>query len=668
MDVANSQVVEFVENQRFFTAMCIGKKANRYHLITYLGREINLPESRFLHISPQRIKSNARSACLQELQGIFIRREELKAQIDIQYLWELIKDERGTWSLHEIADLAFSEDTGPDHEVALIRAVIEDHLYFKFREGVIYVQPKETIERLLSQQALEQKKLERIKAGLDWLGRLWPKPAAGSRDLKDPNIAYWVDAIGDFCIRGEESNYTQEVRDLFKQAGITEPSAPFNTLVRAGIWSEDENVELIRFGIETSFPEDAMGQAADIASSSLDTNRAADLTGLDIFTIDGPETTDIDDALSFERLTGGYEIGVHITDIGLKIKSDTPLFENAISRATTIYLPDLTVSMLPDILSSDALSLSRGEYRRALSFLIRLDKNGNILKSHIVRSAIRVNKRMDYDEADLAIEEGGLFSEIHQLCKSLQAARIEKGALPLPIPELMVKFDPGRGVTVKLSQPGPARFLVSECMILANTVAANFLKDNRIPALYKSQPPPREQIISGIETNLKANFRQRRLISKGNLGQKPEGHHGLGLDAYTTITSPLRRGLDLVMQQQLDSFISNGEPMHDAKGLEKIAITLQQGLAAASAVKQIRTRYFLLKHMQGLIDVPLDAWILEPNHQKVLAVLNDYLMPVELPRRPNAIYSPDQDIKVRLKKVNARENILKVDWYANRAF
>jgi exoribonuclease-2 len=664
MDVASNQVVEFLENQRFFTARCLGKKGNRYHLITHLGREINLPENRFLHISPQRIKTTVRNECLQELQSIFSRRDSLKNQINIRELWELIKDEREAWPPAELAGLAFTDDIGPDQESALIRAIIEEHTYFKFREGVIAVQNEETVRRLLEQRAVEQERLERIKAGLGWLSTVWEDaPVSASQEIKDQNIAYWVKAIGDFCIKGEESDYAAEVRGLFKQAGINAPSAPFHTLVKAGVWSEDENLELYRFDVKTWFPESAIKQASGLSEISPGMEGLTDMRNLHIFTIDGPETTDIDDALSFERLDNGYEIGIHITDIGLKIIPETPLFEEAVSRATTIYLPDLTIPMLPDILSSNAFSLNRNEERAALSFFVRLDRCGNILESFIKRSLIRVSERMSYEETDMEIQKGGLFSELYQIAKTLQSARIEKGALPLPIPELVIKVDPLRGVTVRLSRPGPARFLVAECMILANSVAAEFLRDNRIPALYRSQPPPREQIISGAETDLKANFRQRRLISKGNLGKKPEAHHGLGLNAYTTITSPLRRGLDLLMQQQIDSFLAKGTPMHTAEGLGRLAITLQQGLSTASAVRQTRTRYLVLKHMEGRINTPLDAWILEPGPQKVLAVLYDYLMPVELPKRPGNIYRMDQDIKISLKKVNARENILKAEWH-----
>ncbi|MGQ9499858.1 MAG: ribonuclease catalytic domain-containing protein [Dissulfurimicrobium sp.] len=664
MDVASNQIVEFLENQRFFTAKCLGKKGNRYHLLTHLGREINLPKNRFLHVSPQIIKTTVRDECLKELQSIFLRRDSLKNQINIRELWELIKDEREVWPPAELAELVFTDDIGPDQESALIRAIIEEHTYFKFREGVIVVQNEDTVRRLLEQRAVEQERLERIKVGLGWLSAVWKDaPVSASQDIKDQNIAYWVRAIGDFYIKGDESDYAAEVRGLFKQAGINAPSAPFYTLVKAGIWSEDENLELYRFDVKTEFHESAIKQAFGLSEISLGVEGLTDLRNLNIFTIDGPETTDIDDALSFERLDNGYEIGIHITDIGLKIIPETSLFKEAIRRATTIYLPDLTIPMLPDILSSNIFSLNKNEERAALSFFVRVDRCGNILESFIKRSLIRVSERMSYEEVDMEIQKGGLFSDIYQVAKTLQSARIEKGALPLPIPELVIKVDPLRGVTVSLSRPGPARFLVAECMILANSVAAKFLRDNRIPALYKSQPPPREQIISGTETDLKANFRQRRLISKGNIGEKPEAHHGLGLSAYTTITSPLRRGLDLLMQQQIDSFLVNGKPMHTAEDLSRLAMTLQQGLSIASAVRQARTRYFLLKHMEGRINTPLDAWILEPGPQKVLAVLYDYLMPVELPKRPGDIYHMDQDIKVSLKKVNARENILKAEWY-----
>ncbi len=669
MDISinQGQVVEFLEGQRFICAQCIGKKGSRYHLLTHLGREMNLASSRFIYVSTQQISSEARERCLQELSEIYGHREALKEEVNIPELWELVRDEQELWSPKELADLAFSQEIGPDHVAALVRAVIEDHTYFKFREGMIKVQSPEAVDRILEQRAREAESLKRIARGSEWLEALWsdgPQREKAIKDLEDPLISFWISAIKDFCINQEDSEYASLVRGLFSQARLTATSAPFDTLIRAGIWHEDENLELARYGIESVFPEAVLQEAESLALSPIDLQREKreDLTDLNTFTIDGPESLDLDDALSIRECAEGWELGVHITDIGLQIGQDSPLFSEAVHRATTIYLPTQKVSMLPEILSHEAWSLKVGEERRALSFFVRLDDRGNILARRIVRSVIRVHERLTYEDAEARIPEGQAFHSLYRLCTVLKAKRIENGALPLPIPELVIQIDGSGNIEISLSQPGPARFLVAECMILANSVAAQFLREQDIPALYRSQPPPREVIISGDEMDLIANFRQRRLISKGSLGTEPEMHHGLGLNAYTTITSPLRRGLDLLMQQQITSVLIHGRPVYTKRDLNRLAIYLQQGLNAAAAVRQARTRYWLLKYIKGLGDRTLDAWILDIGPRRVLAVLSDFLLPIELPIRPGESYYPDQKVKVVVKKVYPRENVLKLDW------
>ena len=669
MDISinQDQVVEFLEGQRFICARCIGKKGSRYHLLTHLGREMNLAPSRFIHVSTQQTSTEGRDRCVQELYEIYSRREALKEKVNIPELWELVQDEQEFWSPQELAGLAFEQIVEPDHVAAFIRAVIDDHTYFKFREGMIKVQSPEAVNRILDQRAREAESLARLVKGRQWLEALCsdgPQKAQAIKDIEDPRVSFWISAIKDFCIKRDDSEHAALVRGLFRQAGLTGASAPFYALIRAGIWDEDENLELARHGIETEFPEAVVQQAETLAASPVDLEKDGreDLTDLYTFTIDGPESLDLDDALSFRECEGGWEVGVHITDIGLQIGQDTPLFNESIHRATTIYLPTQKISMLPEVLSHEAWSLKAGEDRRALSFFVCLDNKGNILTKRIARSVIRIHERLTYRDAEARIAEDRAFYAIHRLCLALQAKRIENGALILPIPEIVIQIDKSGNITVKLSRPGPARFLVAECMILANVVAAWFLRDQGIPALYRSQPPPRELIISGDEIDLMANFRQRRLISKGNLGTKPEMHHGLGLDAYTTITSPLRRGLDLLMQQQITSVLTAGKPLYTRKDLNRLAMYLQQGLSAAAAVRQARTRYWLLKHMKGLGNTPLDAWVLETGPRRVLAVLSDYLLPVELPLRPGQRYSQDQKVKVVIKKVNPRENILKLDW------
>ncbi|MDL1958509.1 MAG: ribonuclease catalytic domain-containing protein [Deltaproteobacteria bacterium] len=668
MKISTSQVVEFLEDQRFICAQCIAKKGARYHLLTHLGREINLASSRFIHVSTRQLSAKARDIRIKKLYEIFARREALKEKINIPELWELVQDEQALWSPAKLAELAFEQTVEPDHEAAFIRAVIDDHTYFKFREGMIKVQSPEAVKRILDQRAREAERFAQLIRGSQWLEKLWSdnplKKEKAVKELDDPDISFWISNIKDFCIHGDESEQAVLVRELFRQAGLSSATAPFFTLIKAEIWDEEENLELFRYEIDTEFSKAIIQQAEALAEFSVDAIKEdrEDLTGLHTFTIDGPESLDLDDALSFREVNNEWEIGIHITDIGLQIERDTPLFKDAIQRGTTIYLPDRKISMLPEILSQGAWSLEMGKDRRALSSFIYLDQKGNILSQRIVHSVINVHERLTYDDAEARIVEGHPFHTLYELCVARQTRRIEDGALPLPIPELVIQIDEAGDVEVELSQPGPARFLIAECMILANLIAAQFLKNHAIPALYRSQPPPRDRIISGNETDLLANFRQRRLISKGNLGTEPDIHHGLGLDVYTTITSPLRRGLDLLMQQQITYMLAKGKPLHTKEDLIKFAIYLQQGLNAASAVRQARTRYWLLKHMEKRKDAPLDAWILDTGPHKILAVLSDYLLIVELPAIPGQRYSWDQQIKVRIKKVNARENILKMDW------
>ncbi len=665
-DFQQGTVIEFLESQRFITAVCTGRKGSRLRILTHTGKEMNLAPGRVVTASRKKINISDRHTVILALQAANSEREKLKEQISISDLWELVRDDAETWLPEDLAGLAFDQETGDDHVAALVRAVIDDHTYFKFRDGMINVLPPMLVERLLEQRAREAKRLERIAKGAKWLETVWADEPSEAMDseFKDAVQGFWIPALKDYCLQGDDSDYAPLVKGLLKHAGISGNSNAFDTLVKAGIWEPDENIELLRQGIEPEFPENIVKQAKELAQATPAPRqeKREDLRGLHLFTIDGAESKDLDDALSFCKKGLGYEIGVHITDIGLETVPDTPIFNEAIKRATSIYLPELQIPMLPEILSQNQWSLVQGEDRRALSFFITVDEEGRIVQHRIARSLIKVARRMSYRDAEEDILAGGRLAPLHDLCGKLLKKRIENGALPLPIPELIINVTDGR-VNVNLSRLGPARFLIAECMILANVVAARFLRDNAIPALYRSQPPPRQQIIFGEEEDLLANFRQRRLISRGNLGPEPEKHAGLGVDCYTTVTSPLRRGLDLLMQQQITSFLTHNTPLHSAERLEQLAMQLGAGLSAAAAVRQKRTRYWTLKYLESRKDEPLKAWILEKGRgNRLLVVLCDTLTPVEIPLRQQIEWAPDMEIAVRIKRVVPRENILKVDW------
>ncbi len=664
MELKGGQVVEFLENQKFITSVVLSKKGNRYHCLTLHGKEVNVAPNRFIHVSSRRITTENRNETLKQLRKTFDTRKHLASQINLKELWELTHEEKEIWQPGELAELAFSEPITQDHEAALIRAVIDDHTYFKFRDGTIHAMSPLVVEKLLAQRKQEAERLQRLMAGGRWLEDLWNEEKSAIQ-ISETERDYWIKAIKDVCIKGDESPFYQEVNILFRQAGIAGKFSPFDTMVKAGVWKEDENLEILRHEIETEFPPDVLAQAEELARESeeevFEPGRH-DLTDLEVFTIDSSESRDLDDAISFEKIPTGFEIGIHITDIGLKIKPGTPLFKDAITRATTIYLPEQQIPMLPEVLSHEAWSLHEGKLRRALSFMVTVDASGNIQATQIIPSVIRVTKRLSYQDVDIAIELREKWSDMFKICKARQAIRISHGALPLPIPELNISVDEEGNVSVNLVTPGPARFLVAEAMILANQVAAEFLKENKIPGLFRSQPPPRDSIISGHETALLPNIRQRRLISRGLLSTEPEPHAGLGLPMYTTVTSPLRRALDLIVQQQISSYLLTGKPLHTKSDIEELLPWLKQGLSSAAQVNQGTVRYWLIKYFQSKKSEVFKAWVIEVSGRRLTAVLQDTLTTFDLPIPQGMEVRQDQEILVKVREAKPRENILRFGW------
>jgi exoribonuclease-2 len=143
---------------------------------------------------------------------------------------------------------------------------------------------------------------------------------------------------------------------------------------------------------------------------------------------------------------------------------------------------------------------------------------------------------------------------------------------------------------------------------------------------------------------------------------EPAYHSGLGLNAYTTLTSPLRRALDLIMQKQLSYFFHTGKPLFNKDDLAKYLLLLQDGLLTASQITQARNRYWILKFFTRMINIPLNAWFLENIQNKALVVLDDYLITVELPRQGDMKLMFGDPMKVIIKRSIPRENILKADW------
>ena len=389
----------------------------------------------------------------------------------------------------------------------------------------------------------------------------------------------------------------------------------------------------------------------------------SDLTHLAPLTIDGSTTLDFDDALTVEEQDGNYLVGIHISDVAHYVRPGDPLFQEAMQRGTSLYFPEGQIPMLPRHLSQGICSLIQDETRAAFSFMILLTADAEVLRVRIVPSIIKVARRLTYEEADRLMGNDAELHILDMLRQRLRKKRLDNGALLLPFPDVNIFIDSNSKVHVSLARTDtPARTLISEFMILANSEAARYVADRMVPGLFRAQGMLKNRIVHGEDDDLFQNTRQRKQIPRGELLTTASAHSGLGVAQYTTVTSPIRRLLDLVMQHQLNSIVRRREPAFTEEMCKDFNSLITRTLAKANNVRQQRHRYWLLKYLEDRKGQLIDALVIECGPRRVSLLLTDILMDVDLPCPAGAKPAPDTRVKIRIAKVDALDNFIRFEW------
>jgi len=658
-------LIEFIEGGRVITGVCLESRKGKVRALTETMKEVQLSEDRIIISEKARVETGQRREGLaRKLREISSRREELKAQVDIRGLWEVLQGESQEFSAEEIAELAFGGEVGPDQVSAVVRAMLADRVYFRFKPDGFRPNPPETVEKILIQREREQQKERLLREGSEWIRSLWEgKPAT-----PPPFGEEVVELLKEKAIFGNEAPRSAMAEELLKRAGMSQPLAPFKILVRMGVWSRDENILIHRFGIRRGFPEEVEKEALTIASSPLNETiepRREDLTHLAPFTVDSPRTRDLDDALSFEVIEGGrYRIGIHIADVTSRVPMGSLLDQEALRRATSIYLPEERIPMLPPCLSEEACSLIQGQVRPAVSLLLEVDHKGNLLEHRFVPSWIRVRQRLSYEEVDQRTEEGDqVMTWLWNVAKEWRGRRVERGALLLPLPEVTVRVEAEGAINIeRRERETPSQIIVSEMMIMANWLAASLLREAGVPCIYRVQPEPRERVVSGGESaDLLTCYKQRKLLSRVSTQLEPGTHSSLGLVPYSTLTSPIRRYLDLALQRQLVSLLKGEDPPYTREDLERIAAQCEEVMAQASQMEQARQRYWLLRYLEDKKGYETQALVLGKHGQKVQLLLVEFMVEASLPLAAAHWLREGEEVRVRILRARPLDDDLKVE-------
>lgn len=666
-------VVEFFEARQILLGVALAMKGSRLSVLGENGREFNLARSRVLHFSRGCLNCElGRDFMIAELAKIRNAREDLTRQIDIEELWSLLMDEAQSFSAEDLAELVFSEAINDHHVAAVQRVLLQDKLYFQFKDGSFRARPETKVQARTEQLAREAERDALLSRGSDWLAGLRTRQSAHST-APEPDLNLRkriVESLKNFALHGQEAPDQAFVKELLKRANLKpEPQTAFHLLVRLGVWHEDENTYLLQQDIPIDFPERVEHQASDYLLQAPEKLAVAadsgleDLRHLETFTIDSATTRDYDDALSLRRLTDNrYEVGVHIADVAAFIQPNDLVDREARARATSIYLPDQLIPMLPATLSEDLCSLRKGEDRLSLSFLAEIDDAGILSRTRITQSVIRIRERLTYDVFNTALEAKESFRILHQLGGKLRAKRLEQGAVMLPLPEIQVTVNPAGMIQVhRYVKETPSQIVVSEWMIAANQIAADYLADHKIPGIFRAQGecrPETQPVMS--DHALFHVYRQRRLFARAELDTQPGPHCSLGVARYTSITSPIRRYVDLVTQRQLKHALATGGPLYNKEELNAIITEFRSFNSKVTFVQRKWTRYWLLKYIEQEDIQQTNALVLEKNPRFAHLLLTDFLLEANVPLVDETQVKPGELIRIRVDRVNPRDDVLRL--------
>ncbi|MDM8535987.1 ribonuclease catalytic domain-containing protein [Desulfobacterales bacterium HSG17] len=673
----SGNIVEYIDRQKILCAVVLEIKNMRLRLLNENNREVKLSVNRLSHKSKINLDlSQGREKLAGRLKEKSQIRKQLAGQIQIKELWEILNTEQEWIDLETMTEFCFQAEKGGDHEAAVVRAFFSNRLYFKYTQDGFFPYSEEQVHQVSAKAREAEEKNRIIEAGADWLKKI----LSGSNNtvsnpilnpvldpILDPILSKdqkgFVKILKSFYLFEKESPYSDLGKAMLANAGIGDAEILFHLFVKLNIWNSNENIDIYRYAVPTEFSEKLTEYTFNISQTCKESfykENRKDFTSLSIITIDGQSTLDFDDALSLETRKDHYLLGVHISDVGHYVDKGSPIDREAIIRGSSIYMPDMKIPMLPPSLAEDRCSLKAGEIRPAISTMIRLSLTGDLIDYEIVPSIIRVAEKLTYYDVNLMAEDNIDIIALQKIARNFRQQRLSDGAVQISLPEVNVWInEDGELIVNKTNRESPGRMLVSEIMIMANWLMAKFLSENKVSAIFRSQPGPKDRLYKDDDGTLYQNWMQRKLLSRFVLNSESERHSGLGLEEYVTSTSPIRKYFDLITQRQIRSIFGLNAPC-SSKEIKQAINALEQPMMYVSRLQNRRKRYWLLKYLETRIGQKEEAIVLKKRRSSYLTLMTEYMIECFLPLSSGINVKPEDLVRVTIQHVNARKDALSV--------
>ena len=631
------RIIEFLDAEQLHVAYVRRQDHDRLHVIDPRGRNLSVSGDRVVVVHRATAEGDFPAIARQISDKVSARQSE----VDVELLWQSLGGTQREMQPAELAEIFFAEDS-PEAASAVFRALSEDNVFFKRKGSQFLARSVEQVSTELTRRQRQREREQFRERTCSIISQLLKQKKAAIPSDAGPildRIQNWLryrtgDEVGGLL---EEIAGPAKARD-----------AAYEILTRAGRIDTSLDRFLIMAGIETEFLHPLIEVTKQLSPFSHDEARF-DYQNALAFTIDDEDTREVDDALSVEHRGAEIIVGIHIADVSAFVEKGDLLDVEAARRSSTIYLPATTVRMFPERLSTDLASLNSGSPRPAYTVEVRFDEQGHRLGYRIALTTVNVEKRFSYDEADRAFDTGNTsLQTLRRIAQQLHDERAARGAITFRRPELKIRTTGGEIEIKKINTNSPSRFIVSEMMILANGLSADFASVNALPVIYRTQEPRDAVAIEETPAVEALAFeRLRKTFKRSRLSLTPGLHSGLGLSAYTQASSPIRRYADLVTQRQFTSMLRGAAIPHGREELLRILVTAEAAEQEIRTIEDRSMNYWLLEYLSRYKkDQQLSAVVLD---LKGNIEIEDFYLRGKL--APGNKLQPGQVVQVRIESI-----------------
>jgi exoribonuclease II len=638
-------LIEYLDDGRLRPALAIREQGNQVVVVDANGRERPVPRDLVLVRYPEHKASRETLAtALAELEE---ERSRLAGELDLNLLWEVVREHERGYTAEQLAELFFGRRS-PTATAVMLDALFSDRLFFVRRHMEFVARSADQVDRLRTQYDKMRLRSESGRRIRNLLRSVIEDGVLPPAEESAPLVTELTRYLENPFTRSRELTTMLEAA----VSEITPAEAAYEILERLGAAPPGPRFALIG-GVRTGFSEAVLAEVQTIAPPA----RPAGSSSTAV-TIDDEETVEIDDAISCEPLDdGGFHVRIHIALVTDFVPKGGPMDIEAAARGATVYLPETTVRMLPDRVSTDAASLVAGEERHVLTTDLRLSSSGELTDYSIYPASIRIASRLTYDEADRLLSEApdasdegraALLRRLLEAATKLRERRRSAGAILTQRREPKIRVTDGEIEVKIIDNSSPSRQLVAEFMVLSNHAGARLAADRRIPMIYRVQPG------TGGESS----------TQRPHLSLYPEFHAGVGLDRYAQVSSPIRRYMDLVLQRQLVAALAErGVPVYQADELLSVLATAENAEAEGRELERRAKRYWLLRYLkQQAFNRPLEATVLRDG---AAAELDAYAVRGALHGAPNL--ASHARILVQIGRVEPVRGWLTLDYLTTNA-